>query len=570
MVAYNSVNKRSRGVGLGMLFTAMLVCLYYVPMLAWVLRFFQGSFQNPLPWQGRIQEFYRNDVTADVAPVGGSFNDDGSVASYVSYPGIAIVPETAAWTFFGWFCVWSCLAKGVATTGKVVYFSMGLPIVVLFILIGRGVSLPNAREGICLFWCEFNGDQLANGQIWQDALGQVFYSTGVGFGYFTAYASYNSQFANAVADSIIICCSNAAYETLAAFAVFGVVGYLGITPQSYGTVSSFELGFVTLPEGLAQMPAAQWWSVLFFFTLFILGMSSSFAMIDAFITTIYDTDWAKKYPRILWSSVIVTVAFLMSLVYATEFGFWLLDAIDTHTNNLALFWVVWAQCVSATLLYRKIDVMGQVGTTAFYVHNAGYILGQFIGVTVAHTVSPGAGAGVGFGIYIACVAASIFVAKTPDSMAPRFWGGNAMLNKLWWMAFYSVRYTRVVSKGAFANSRFSGQPTPPGPQHHRSTRRQWKLPPSNLLATDTSIRLCTSFVHHLLFRISCVHRRSKRSIAHLRVHLCTPGCGHCDFRLHRASQLGRPCACQAPRRGCSTICAASVVWIGRHQSVSRH
>ena len=422
-----------------MIFTAMLVCLYYVPMLGWVLRYFQHSFQSPLPWEGRINDFYRNDVTADVPPVGGSFNADGSVASYVSYPGTAIIPETAAWTFFAWFVVWLCLAKGVATTGKVVYFTMGLPIVVLFILIGRGTSLPNAGDGIGLFWAEFNGGQLAQGQIWQDALGQVFYSTGVGFGYFTAYASYNSQFSNAVADSIIICCSNAAFETLAAFAVFGVVGFLGMTPQNYGQVTSFELGFVTLPEALAQLPGAQFWSVLFFFTLFLLGISSSFAMIDAFITMIYDTDWAKKYPRILWSSIIVSIAFLISLIYATEFGFWLLDAIDTHTNNIALFWIVWAECISATLLYRHVDVMGQVGKPAFFTHNGGYLFGQLVGVIVAHMVSPGAGAGVGFGLYIGGVIGSLICARTPDSIAPSFWGRNKWLNKFWWMGLYSVR-----------------------------------------------------------------------------------------------------------------------------------
>ena len=434
VIAYNSVNKRSRGVGFGMIFTAMLVCLYYVPMLAWVLRYFQHSFQSPLPWEGRVNDFYRGDVTRDVAPVGGD-----TMAEWVIYPGINIVAETAAWTFFAWFTVWLCLAKGVATTGKVVYFSMGLPIVVLFILIGRGASLPNATRGIGLFWAEFNGDQLARGQIWQDALGQVFYSTGVGFGYFTAYASYNSQFSNAVADSIIICCSNAAYETLAAFAVFGVVGFLGYTPQNYGRVTSFELGFVTLPEALAQMPGAQFWSVLFFFTLYILGMSSAFAMIDAFITMIYDTDWAKKYPRILWSSIIVTIAFLVSLIYATEIGFWLLDAIDTHTNNICLFFVVWAECVSATILYRHVDVIGQVGWPAFLIHNGGYFFGQLVGVIVGHTVSPGAGAGVGFGLYIGGVIGSLICAKTPDSIAPRFFARNVWLNKLYWMGFYSVR-----------------------------------------------------------------------------------------------------------------------------------
>lgn len=246
-----------------------------------------------------------------------------------------------------------------------------------------------------------------------------------------------------MADSIIICCSNATFETLAAFAVFGVVGFLGITPSNYGDVSSFSLGFLTFPAALAQMPAAQWWSVLFFFTLFLLGLSSSFAMIDAFITMIYDTDWAKKYPRIVWSSGIVVVAFLISLMYATEIGYWMLDAIDTHTNNIALFWVVWAECISATLLYRHVDVVGQVGWIAFGVHNAGYILGQFVGVTVAHTVSPGAGAGVGFGLYVAGVVASIFLAKTPDVRGPGFMGRNAVLNKLYWMGFYSVRISSL-------------------------------------------------------------------------------------------------------------------------------
>jgi solute carrier family 6 GABA transporter-like protein 1 len=213
-----------------------------------------------------------------------------------------------------------------------------------------------------------------------------------------------------------------------------------MTPQNYGTVSSFELGFVTLPEALAQMPGAQFWSVLFFFTLYILGMSSAFAMIDAFITMVYDTDWAKKYPRIFWSSIIVTTSFLVSLIYATEFGFWLLDAIDTHTNNLALFFVVWAECVSATILYRHVDVIGQVGWPAFLTHNGGYFFGQLLGVIVGHTVSPGAGAGVGFGLYIGGVIGSLVCAKTPDSIAPGFFARNVWLNKLYWMAFYSVRH----------------------------------------------------------------------------------------------------------------------------------
>jgi solute carrier family 6 GABA transporter-like protein 1 len=48
---------------------------------------------------------------------------------------------------------------------------MGLPIIMIFILIVRGATLPNAIDGIRLYVGEFNGGQLVQGQIWQDALG---------------------------------------------------------------------------------------------------------------------------------------------------------------------------------------------------------------------------------------------------------------------------------------------------------------------------------------------------------------------------------------------------------------
>lgn len=57
-------------------------------------------------------------------------------------------------------------------------------------------------------------------------------------------------------------------------------------------------------------------------------------MLTTLRSMVYDSDRAKKCPRILWSSVIVTGAFLLSLIYTTQFGFWLLDAIDTHTVRI--------------------------------------------------------------------------------------------------------------------------------------------------------------------------------------------------------------------------------------------
>lgn len=68
--------------------------------------------------------------------------------------------------------------------------------------------------------------------------------------------------------------------------------------------------------------------VLFFLTLFLLGLSSSFAMMDVAVTTICDAPFTKRYPRIFWSSLVCVVCFLISLIYTTQFGFYLLDGID--------------------------------------------------------------------------------------------------------------------------------------------------------------------------------------------------------------------------------------------------
>ena len=187
--------------------------------------YFRRSFSSPLPWSGDAADYFMSNVVAnkDPIPPGEGGNDTG----YVQFPGTAMIGETAGWMIFTWFLVWICIFRGVGLTGRVVYWTMGLPIVVTIVLVGRSLSLDNAGEGVKYFWATWRGSELANGKVWQTACGQVFFSTGVGFGYFTSYASYNRKNSNAVVDAIAIVSSNVAFENIAAFAVYGVVGFTG-------------------------------------------------------------------------------------------------------------------------------------------------------------------------------------------------------------------------------------------------------------------------------------------------------------------------------------------------------
>jgi solute carrier family 6 GABA transporter-like protein 1 len=117
------------------------------------MKYFSRSFQSPLPWKGQnLGEYFMNVIVNNPEPTSvGSFNPDGSVASYTQWPG-GMVGETVGWAAFIWFVTWLCVFRGVGLTGRVIYVTMGLPLVLIIVLIGRGTSLPNAGAGIKLYF----------------------------------------------------------------------------------------------------------------------------------------------------------------------------------------------------------------------------------------------------------------------------------------------------------------------------------------------------------------------------------------------------------------------------------
>lgn len=434
------MNKRLKGLGFALVWNGYVVVTYYVPILAWVMAYFRHSFSNPLPWQGDHVNFYYNEVIRNPDPVAGEIVN-GSVARYTEYTGTGLIGETVGWCAFTWFIVWICMYKGVGITGRVVYFTMGLPVVTMIILLGRGVSLPNAIDGIRLYMATWRGELLGDRYIWQMACGQIFFSIGLGMGYFTSYASYNNQHQNVVQDVLIIIICNSLYEIVGCFAVFGIIGFLQQFPQpGDDPIGSFAIAFLTYPAGVAEMPGAQFWSFLFFFTIMVLGFSSAFALQDTLVTMIMDGQFARNWNRIYVSSISVIISFLISLTFCTEFGYYLLDAVDSWINNMSLIFVVWCECIAATTIYRHKDVVGLLGWPAYIVFNIGYIGGQLFGCIVGHAVSPAAGAGMGFGLFVVCFAIALFVARSPDSAPPHFWKKNVWLEKTYYLGVYSVSH----------------------------------------------------------------------------------------------------------------------------------
>lgn len=287
-------------------------------------------------------------------------------------------------------------------------------------------------------------------------------------------------------DAILICGSNVLFENFAAFAVFGVVGYLRRWPEDGVRLGAFVVGFLTLPEAVLQMPGANFWAVLLFFTLIVLGFSSAFVMLDVVVTLIVDSGLTKlSRPWIV--TILTIISFLMCIPYCTEFGYYLLDGVDRWVNNVALIFVVWTEVTMSTTVYRWSDIVEQVGLPAFATYNFGFFGGQLFGIVLAHGInSPGAGAGAGIGFYVVCAIVATIIAKTPDTAAPKcavrltpitdLWNSNNFIRKFWFLAFYSVSQYAILTKVSRNTNSAQGNQIRRDLNVIVGTGKNWKIP----------------------------------------------------------------------------------------------
>ena len=119
-----------------------MISSYYVVLIGWVINAFVSSFNEDSPWKNpeisgdeAINYFYNNIVGGD------------TVTSANLTP-TRIVWKNVAFTALTWAMLYGVSAFGLRMTGRFTYFSMGLPFLLLFVFLGRGLSLPGARDGV--------------------------------------------------------------------------------------------------------------------------------------------------------------------------------------------------------------------------------------------------------------------------------------------------------------------------------------------------------------------------------------------------------------------------------------
>lgn len=139
---FGGFHHRLRGVGVCSIACGFIVSSYYVVMIGWVVNAFFDSWNPNTPWgnpeltgEEAVSYFY-NDIVGMETIV-----DDDLTPT-------RLVGKNVAYTALVWCIIFIGTAFGLKTTGRLTYFTMGLPVVLLFIFLARAATLPGAREGV--------------------------------------------------------------------------------------------------------------------------------------------------------------------------------------------------------------------------------------------------------------------------------------------------------------------------------------------------------------------------------------------------------------------------------------
>ncbi|KAG1674783.1 Sodium-dependent noradrenaline transporter [Nymphon striatum] len=159
----------------------------------------------------------------------------------------------------------------------VVWITATMPYVVLAILFVRGTLLPGALDGL-KYYVSPDLNKLKDPMVWVDAAVQIFYSVGVGFGVHITYASYNKFDNNCYRDCLITSAINSFTSFFSGMVIFTYLGFMSQrhkVPISKVATEGHGLVFQVYPEAIATLTGSQFWSVLFFLMLIMLGFDSS-------------------------------------------------------------------------------------------------------------------------------------------------------------------------------------------------------------------------------------------------------------------------------------------------------
>lgn len=206
-------------------------------------------------------------------------------------------------------------------------FIFGLILAVRVLLLGKGI-LP----GLAYIW-EPNFSGLLNWHIWILAAGQIFLTLSIGQGQMPVYASYLSDKDDISLGPMTQASLNEFAEVIIGATIsIPIIFYFFQTLQPEH-VQGFNLAFIAMPMVMEKMPFGNFFGAIWFFLLFLAGITTLFALLQPALSFLQDN---FNTPKKKASLIVVSTVFILSLPPIFWYHKGVFDDVDFWMGSLLL------------------------------------------------------------------------------------------------------------------------------------------------------------------------------------------------------------------------------------------
>ena len=339
--AFRKINTKCEYIGWLLAVGVFMILIYYSVILGWdgiylILSFFKG-------WGADPNLFFGTTLLQSTDSLNG-------ITTFIPVIAIAML---VTW-FIIWFISHRDLEKGLGRVSKILVPSL---FVIMIIIVLYALTLPGAFIGLNeLFSPDWS--LLLDFNIWMAAFGQIIFSLSLGMAIAFTYASYTKKDTDLITNTLGIAIANCGFENFAALGVFSILGYMSLqsgVPVPNLVAQGTGLVFVVYPTAFNVI--GQWAYIigpLFFLTVYLAGLTSILSTIEPLSFSIQNK---FNITRSKVMTILLIFAAIVSMIYATGSGGYVLGIVDTFVNQIALLLAIVVECIIFAWIFKAEKIL---------------------------------------------------------------------------------------------------------------------------------------------------------------------------------------------------------------------
>jgi len=326
----------ARYMGILGVFLPLVVLVYYTYICSWTLAYSVASLTHKLPVADTLgSAVSAKEYLAPYASYLGAYKGDTGDALYYA-------PPVKAYVFFAITLILSMYILWKGVSGGIEKFcNIALPAIFVIgaVLLVRVVTLDSPTDpamttskAFSFLWePDFSG--LLSGKVWLAAAGQVFFTLSLGMGAIITYASYMKKDDDIVASSVAAGSLNEFAEVIfgSTVAIMSAVIFFGFSGAKEAAGGTFQLGFISMPAIFTHMPAGEYFGCLWFFLLFLAGLTSVVALAQPAVAFLEDELGFKRHKAVITLGIFFLVSVILPAFIKDS-----LDELDFWVGTFAL------------------------------------------------------------------------------------------------------------------------------------------------------------------------------------------------------------------------------------------